>query len=219
MGREAGVTATKKQNQPVIIFDFMGVVFTEGMVLSNLLVPMFRPPLSFQEIRGRYRRFVVGDIGSDAFWRGMVPDGPRAERAYLDRFELAEGFEVVLDLKRSHTLAVLSEVPAAWGDYLVRKFELDRIFDVMVLSGHVGVTKPDIRIFQMVLEKLGRDRDYAFIDDNHENLAVASTLGWRTIWMNQPSRFGRSGYTPDMTIRGLGELKGLFLESRPERLA
>jgi len=71
----------------------------------------------------------------------------------------------------------------------------------------------------MVLEKLGRDRDYAFIDDNHENLAVASTLGWRTIWMNQPSRFGRSGYTPDMTIRGLGELKGLFLESRPERLA
>jgi len=207
------MTATKKQNQPVIVFDFMGVVFTEGMVLSNLLVPMFRPPLSFEEIRGRYRHFVVGEIGSDEFWAGMVSDAQQAEQTYLDRFELADGFEIVFDLKPHYQLAVLSEVPGEWGDYLVRKFELDRIFDVMVLSGHVGVTKPDIRIFHMVLEKLGRDRSYSFIDDSVENLAVASDFGWRTIWMrNHFPHFQRPDFNPDVVIDGLGELKPLLLE-------
>jgi HAD superfamily hydrolase (TIGR01549 family) len=208
--------ATKGQNQPAVVFDFMGVVFKEGMVLSNLLVPMFRPSIPHKEIRRRYRDFVIGEIGSDEFWAGMVSDKRQAEKEYLDRFELADGFEVIFDLKQRYQLAVLSEVPAEWGDYLVRKFELDRVFDVIVLSGRVGVTKPDIRIFRMILEKLGRDRDYAFIDDNHENLAVASTLGWRTIWMNHSSRFQQTGYKPDVTIDGLGELRPLLLESPPQ---
>jgi FMN phosphatase YigB (HAD superfamily) len=211
------MTLNNDKKQSVIVFDFMGVVFKEGRVLSNLLVPMFRPSLPHEEIRKRYRGFVIGEIGSDEFWAGMVSDARQAEKTYLDRFKLADGFEVVFDLKQRYQLAVLSEVPAEWGDYLVRKFELDRVFDVMVLSGRVGVTKPDIRIFRMILEKLGRDRDYAFIDDNHENLAVASGLGWRTIWMkNHFSRFQQTGYKPDVVIDGLGELRPLLLESPPQ---
>ena len=210
------MVATKGQNQPAVVFDFMGVVFKEGMVLSNLLVPMFRPSIPHKEIRRRYRDFVIGAIGSDEFWAGMVSDVRQAEKAYLDRFELADGFEIVFDLKQRYQLAVLSEIPAEWGNYLVRKFELERVFDIMVLSGQVGVTKPDLRIFLMVVEKLGRERTYTLIDDNHENLAVASNLGWRTIWMrNHSPRSQRPGFNPDVTIDGLGELKALFLESRP----
>ena len=210
------MAATTENSQPVIIFDFMGVVFKEGMVLSNLLIPMFRPSVPREEIRRRYRDFVVGEIGPDEFWAGMVSDAQQAEKAYLDRFEIADGFEIVFDLKPRYQLAVLSEVPAPWADYLVRKFELDRVFEVMVLSGQVGVTKPDVRIFDIVLAKLGRDRRYFFIDDNVENLAVAADLGWRTIWMrNDLLPFQQPSYNPDMVIDGLGELKTLLLESRP----
>jgi FMN phosphatase YigB (HAD superfamily) len=207
---------TNTHSQSAIVFDFMGVVFREGMVLSNLLMPMFRPPIRYEEIRRRYRKFVIGEIGSDEFWAGMVPDARQAERAYLDHFELADGFDVVFDLKRHYQLAVLSEVPADWGDYLVRKFELDSVFDVMVLSGQVGVTKPDVRIFEILLEKLGRDRSFSFIDDNVDNLAVASHFGWKTIWMkNDFPRSHEPCYNPDVVINCLGELKALFLESRP----
>ena len=210
------MAATTDKSQPVIVFDFMGVVFKEGMVLSNLLIPMFRPSIPHEEIRRRYRDFVVGEIGPDEFWAGMVSDAEAAEKAYLDRFEIADGFEIVFDLKTRYQLAVLSEVPAPWGDYLVRKFELEQVFDVMVLSGQVGVTKPDVRIFDIVMEKLGRDRRYFFIDDNVENLVVGADFGWRTIWMkNHLPPFQRSSYNPDMMIDGLGELKSLLLESRP----
>jgi HAD superfamily hydrolase (TIGR01549 family) len=194
----------------------MGVVFREGMVLSNLLMPMFRPPIPYEEIRRRYRNFVIGEIGSEEFWAGMVSDARQAEKAYLDHFELADGFDVVFDLKPHYQLAVLSEVPAEWGDYLVRKFELDSVFDFMVLSGEVGVTKPDVRIFDILLEKLGRDRSFSFVDDNVENLAVASDFGWKTIWMRKYSpRSQRPCYNPDVVIDCLGELRALFLESRP----
>ena len=127
-----------------------------------------------------HRNVVVGykDLGPDEFWAGMVSDAQQAERAYLDRFEIADGFEIVFDLKPRYQLAVLSEVPAPWADYLVRKFELERVFEVMVLSGQVGVTKPDVRIFDIVLEKLGRDRRYLFIDDNVENLAVGCPVAF-----------------------------------------
>jgi len=206
------MTVSKAKSQPAIVFDFMGVLFREGRVLSHLLVPMFRPAMPHDEIRRRYRDFVIGEIGSEEFWAGIVSDTGEAERTYLDRFELADGFEIVFDLKKHYQLAVLSEVPAEWGDYLVRKFDLGSVFDVMVLSGQVGVTKPDVRIFDMVLDKLGRDRSYSFIDDNIENLAVASDFGWRTIWMRDHSRhFELPGFNPDVIIDGLGELKSLFV--------
>lgn len=193
----------------------MGVIFREGMVLTNLLIPMFRPPLPVAAIRKRYHRFVRGEIPAERFWQGMVPDEQRAQQAYLERFELNDGFEIVYELRNHYTLAVLSEVPVEWGDYLVKKFQLDRIFDVMVLSGEVGLTKPDIQIFQILMDRVGKDRTYCFIDDNHENLAVASTLGWKTIWMNnQISPFRRPGFEADATIENLWELKGLLLESK-----
>jgi len=205
----------REEERAAVVFDFMGVIFTEGRVLSNLLIPMFRPPLPFAEIRKRYSRFVTGEIPSEQFWLGMVPDHQTAQQAYLDSFELTDGFEVISELKNHYRLAVLSEIPAEWGDYLVKKFRLDSIFDVMVLSGDVGVTKPDIRIFQIIMERLGKDRRYYFIDDNHENLAVAATLGWETIWMkNHVSEFQRRGFEPDATIEDLRELRKLLLESQ-----
>lgn len=183
------------------------------MVLTNLLIPMFRPSLPLSEIRERYRRLVTGEIISEQFWRGMVPDPQGAQQAYLDCFYLSDGFEVTYELKNRYILAVLSEIPLEWGDYLVRKFRLDHIFDVMVLSGQVGLTKPDIRIFQIVMERLGKDRTYYFIDDNHNNLAVASTLGWETIWMkNRLPEFRRPGFAPDATIESLTELRRLLLK-------
>jgi HAD superfamily hydrolase (TIGR01509 family) len=209
---ERGASLGWERNQAAVVFDFMGVIFREGKVLSKLLIPMFRPPLSFEEIQKRYHRFAIGEIRSEEFWLGMVSDSRKAEQAYLEHFELNDGFEVVQELRSQYTLAVLSEVPAEWGDYLVAKFDLGSVFDVMVLSGKVGLTKPDMRIYQAILDTLGRDRTYYFIDDNHENLKVASSLGWKTIWMMNHA-FALAGYRPDMTIEDLRELKELLLET------
>ncbi|MCP3800533.1 HAD-IA family hydrolase [Allokutzneria sp. A3M-2-11 16] len=52
------------------------------------------------------------------------------------------------------------------------------LFDVMVLSGEVGVAKPDERIYQLVADKLGlATADCVFVDDLAGNVRGAVAAG------------------------------------------
>lgn len=52
------------------------------------------------------------------------------------------------------------------------------MFRSRIVSGVVGVAKPDPLIFQLLLEKLGaKPGDLIFIDDAVANCSVASQLG------------------------------------------
>jgi len=58
---------------------------------------------------------------------------------------------------------------------------LDRWFDVVVVSYEVGLAKPDPRIFELCLSRLGaHPREALFVDDRAENVAAAERLGIRT---------------------------------------
>ena len=57
------------------------------------------------------------------------------------------------------------------------------IFDVVVDSAFVGVRKPEPRIYELTLERLGVDAGAAlFIDDIEINCDAARELGLRTVW-------------------------------------
>ena len=59
---------------------------------------------------------------------------------------------------------------------------LDRWFDVVVVSYEVGLAKPDPRIFELCLSRLGAHAGEAlFVDDRAENVAAAERLGMRTL--------------------------------------
>ena len=54
-------------------------------------------------------------------------------------------------------------------------------FDQRWISGHLGVTKPDPRIYQMLEETCGfAPHDLLFADDRAENIDAAATRGWAT---------------------------------------
>ncbi len=70
----------------------------------------------------------------------------------------------------------------------VAEGDVRRMFDVFVSSAHVGMRKPDPRIYEYTMEKLraegGSDlkaEDVLFLDDIGENLKAAKALGMRTI--------------------------------------
>lgn len=51
-----------------------------------------------------------------------------------------------------------------------------------IISGDAGVTKPDERIYRMLLKRIGRPAgECIFIDDSEENVFAAEELGIRTI--------------------------------------
>lgn len=66
--------------------------------------------------------------------------------------------------------------------------DVRRIFDVFVSSAHVGMRKPDPRIYECTMERLrekaGPDlkaEEVLFLDDIGENLKAAKALGMRTL--------------------------------------
>lgn len=72
----------------------------------------------------------------------------------------------------------VKEFRQAWRSML----PVDELFDVVVDSSEVGIRKPDPRIFQLTLERLGIAADEAiFLDDYAGNLQAAEALGIRSV--------------------------------------
>ena len=59
-------------------------------------------------------------------------------------------------------------------------------FDELVLSGDVGLVKPDAEIFELLIGRCGLDVGRTvFIDDSIANVATAARLGFATIHFNE----------------------------------
>lgn len=72
-------------------------------------------------------------------------------------------------------------------------------FDQAVLSGHVGVTKPDPEIYRIVEARSGIDPDaILFTDDREENVAAARARGWKTHLFEGPE-----GWAARLVAEGL----------------
>jgi 2-haloacid dehalogenase len=57
-------------------------------------------------------------------------------------------------------------------------FDFLNAFDHAVISGHVGVVKPDPRIFEILFERVGRrPEELVFVDDSLKNIEAARMLG------------------------------------------
>lgn len=60
-------------------------------------------------------------------------------------------------------------------------------FDRRYISGHMGVIKPDIRIYEMVEEDCGLDPSgLLFADDRTDNINIAAARGWQTHLFDGP---------------------------------
>ena len=68
---------------------------------------------------------------------------------------------------------------------------LDSWFDVVVVSCEIGCAKPDPRIYEICLSRLGVAADRAlFVDDRTANIEAAAKLGIQTLHFagDQPVR-------------------------------
>ena len=71
-----------------------------------------------------------------------------------------------------------------------KRYPLFAWFDTIVLSGEEKLIKPDPRIFELLLSKIGRSAgECLFVDDSPHNIAVAQSLGFDTVLFESPVRF------------------------------
>jgi putative hydrolase of the HAD superfamily len=79
---------------------------------------------------------------------------------------------------------VMARVRAHWP--------LDTRFDAVVISCEVGLSKPDPRIYQLCLDRLGlRAPETLFVDDRADNVEGAARLGLRTLQFEGPDALAR----------------------------
>src|SRR5690606_21784161 len=82
--------------------------------------------------------------------------------------------------RRGHRLHALSNYPAEKIAFLYRTFPFMQMFHTVVISGLLGVAKPDRAIFDYLL-RLIRGRECLFIDDRPENVQAARRCGLRAV--------------------------------------
>lgn len=84
-------------------------------------------------------------------------------------------FDLARELRRSGLrVGLLSN---SWGNTYPRP-EIDELFDPVVISGEVGLRKPDRAIFELALARLGLPaRAVAFVDDATPNVEGAEAAG------------------------------------------
>jgi putative hydrolase of the HAD superfamily len=85
---------------------------------------------------------------------------------------------------RGLRLALLTNNVREWEPLWRAKIPaVDEIFEVIVDSGFVGMRKPDPRIYELTLERLGdvRAEECVFVDDLDVNCEAAAALGMRPV--------------------------------------
>lgn len=82
-------------------------------------------------------------------------------------------------------MAIISNDSSRWSKYLREKFDINKYFDVISISGDLKIQKPDERIFLCTIEKLGVNaEDCIYIDDRSGNLEAAKKVGMNPILLN-----------------------------------
>ena len=172
-----------------IILDMFGVILKQSGEEFYSYVQETFPALTQAEIYAVWDRADMGEISSLEVWRelGFQGDIEKREREFLDTLEVNQGFYEFAERARAqqYRLAILSNDSSRWSRYIRDKFDLNRYFDVIHISGDLKMKKPDLRIFEFMARKLGMPAgDCVYVDDRRKNLAAARAVGMDAVLFN-----------------------------------
>jgi epoxide hydrolase-like predicted phosphatase len=107
--------------------------------------------------------------------------GDRLDKALVELIVDLHEREVLVGLLSNNTLDLYDALAA---------FELDQLFDAVVISAEIGLMKPDPAAYQAVLERLGVAPQQAiFVDDFPANVDGARAVGMEAV-----------RFTPDLDL-------------------
>ena len=132
---------------------------------------------------------------------------------HQDMIHMFDGAEATLTelTQRGIKLALLTNGNAEKQRYKINRFDLDKFFDTCLVEGEIGFGKPDIRVFQMALERLEVNPEQAWmVGDNLQwDIAAPQKLGIFSIWNDHAGKGlpEDSEIIPDRIISNISELR------------
>lgn len=178
-----------------VIFDLGGVLLTNGTrIFAEKLSSEHN--LSFDEVLkeindtdGAGAQYRTGAMSRDQFWQFIISkfvleeSSDDLENEWINCYELnQETANLIKELKNKYKLFYLSNSVKERIAKLNQRFGLTSFFDGGVFSHEVGVRKPDIKIYKIILQKYNlKSEETIFVDDKEKNLPPARELGLKTI--------------------------------------
>jgi 2-haloacid dehalogenase len=179
-----------------ILFDFGGVLldwnprnlyrrfFDDPQQMEQFLAEIHFSEWNYEQDKGRPFADGVAELSK------RFPQHARLIRLYHERWEetvsgpIPGSVDILRRLKRlGRRLYGLSNWSAETFPIARRKYgQLFDLLDGYVISGQVGLAKPDPAIFQYVADRLGCPASACLLIDDHEpNVESAQRLGFQTI--------------------------------------
>ncbi len=178
-----------------VIFDFGGVLIRPVddrprlELASRLGVPLARIDqlVFYSDTAQKASR---GEITVSKHWEAVrqalgitLEDMPKFLDQYWSADEVNWGLlEFIRSLRPRYKVGLLSN---AWDDLrqtMHQRWDIDGLFDVMVISAEVKLVKPDPRIFHLAVQRLQvQPGEAVFVDDIAENVAAARKEGLSAI--------------------------------------
>ncbi len=164
-----------------IIFDCFGVIFSE-------VAPVWlRKHVSEEEfLKWKEQYFGPvdrGDMSEEEYFETLGKAFSMSAKVVRDEWlALAvprpEMIALSIRLKEKYKLAVLSDTPAPFFREIISEHQLENLFDKLLISSELHMTKADSKIFTLAAHELGvSPAETIFIDDNQGNVERARSIG------------------------------------------
>jgi FMN phosphatase YigB (HAD superfamily) len=171
---------------PCLVLDAMGVIFKSADDVAELLIPFIaEKSTSCDEtiIQAAYLDASLGTISADEFWNrvGVSAD---LEDEFLARHSINEAVIELLAWAGDNHVPVwcLSNDVGRWSLKLRQRLNIEDHLQGSIISGDVGLRKPDSGIYETLVQACGYPRDnLLFVDDRKKNVLAARTLGIESI--------------------------------------
>ncbi len=158
LGNAMAALAARRGSNP--LFELETARITEAQFLSELA----------GQLSDQLSRPVTLDGFGERYFANLEPNEPMID--YMR--SLGE---------RGYKLAICTNNVREWEPLWRRMLPVDEIFDVVIDSAFVGTRKPEPRIYELTLARLGVDAPAAvMIDDVEVNCQAARDLGIRAVW-------------------------------------
>ena len=109
-------------------------------------------------------------------------------------------------------LAILSNGTPSLLEGLVKKNNLDNLFNDIFSIEEVGIYKPDSRVYDLPVKKYKIDKkEIVFLSANTWDVSGAGNFGYKSVWVNRNKNiFDNLDFKPNYEISDLSELLSII---------
>lgn len=178
-----------------LIWDLEGVLLIseerkiEATVAKNLGVA--------EEAIGNYfhsefnDRVDLGEHTQEEFWTRLLDHLglPHDRLAHINDFFYRDFYidqdllDRIIEYRKRYKTAILSNYSDILREMLETRWRVDGAFDEIIISWEEKIIKPDPRIFNLTLQRLGVEKEEAvLIDDREVNIKGAQKFGLHTVY-------------------------------------